>query len=59
MEDINLAKKRRQEVEYAGIEYYCLMSMYDIRNALTENIRSAKRDNNYGASNIVLPCPGS
>ncbi len=22
-------------------------------------IRSAKRDDNYGASNIVLPCPGS
>jgi hypothetical protein len=24
-----------------------------------DNIRSAKRDDNYGASNIVLPCPGS
>ncbi len=23
------------------------------------DIRSAKRDDNYGASNIVLPCPGS
>ncbi len=23
------------------------------------NIRSAKQDDNYGASNIVLPCPGS
>ncbi len=22
-------------------------------------IRSAKQDDNYGASNIVLPCPGS
>ncbi len=22
-------------------------------------IRSAKRDDNYGASNIILPCPGS
>ncbi len=22
-------------------------------------IRSAKRDDNYGASNILLPCPGS
>jgi hypothetical protein len=24
-----------------------------------QNIRSAKQDDNYGASNIVLPCPGS
>jgi hypothetical protein len=24
-----------------------------------ENIRSAKQDDIYGASNIVLPCPGS
>ncbi len=24
-----------------------------------EGIRSAKQDDNYGASNIVLPCPGS
>jgi hypothetical protein len=23
------------------------------------NIRSAKQDDIYGASNIVLPCPGS
>jgi hypothetical protein len=22
-------------------------------------IRSAKQDDNYGASNIILPCPGS
>jgi hypothetical protein len=34
--DINLAKKRNQEDEDAGIEYYCSISMYDIRNALTE-----------------------
>jgi hypothetical protein len=26
---------------------------------LNATIRSAKRDDNYGASNIVLPCPGS
>ncbi len=24
-----------------------------------DSIRSAKQDDNYGASNIVLPCPGS
>jgi hypothetical protein len=23
------------------------------------SIRSAKQDDNYGASNIILPCPGS
>ncbi len=27
--------------------------------SLSYNIRSAKQDNNYGASNIILPCPGS
>ena len=26
---------------------------------LKNSIRSAKQDDNYGASNIVLPCPGS
>jgi hypothetical protein len=36
MEDINCSKKRKQEDEDSGIKYYCLISMYDIRNALTE-----------------------
>jgi hypothetical protein len=36
MEDINVAKKRKQEDEDAGIKYYSSISMYDIRNALTE-----------------------
>ena len=27
--------------------------------ALNSSIRSAKGDDNYGASNILLPCPGS
>jgi hypothetical protein len=36
MNDINLAKNRKQDSEDAGIEYYRSMSMYDIRNALTE-----------------------
>jgi hypothetical protein len=36
MEDINFSKKRKREDEDAGIEYYCSISMYDIRNALTE-----------------------
>jgi hypothetical protein len=36
MEDINYAKKRKQDNDEAGIEYYPSVSMYDIRNALTE-----------------------
>jgi hypothetical protein len=36
MDDINSAKKRKQDNKDAGIEYYCSMSMYDIKNALTE-----------------------
>jgi hypothetical protein len=36
MEDIKFAKKRKQEDEDNGIEYYHSISMYDIRNALTE-----------------------
>jgi hypothetical protein len=36
MVDINLAKKRERVNEDAGIEYYCLISMYEIKNTLTE-----------------------
>jgi hypothetical protein len=36
MADINFAKKRKREDEDAGIEYYRSISIYDIRNALTE-----------------------
>jgi hypothetical protein len=36
MDDINFAKKRKQEDEDSGIKYYRSISMYDIRNALTE-----------------------
>ncbi len=36
MEDINYAKKRKQDNEDAGIEYYHSFPMYDIRNALNE-----------------------
>ncbi len=38
MADINYAKKRKQEDEDAGIEYYHSIYMNDIRNALTEKI---------------------
>ncbi len=36
MDDINLAKKRKQDNEDARIEYYCLMSMYDIKKGSTK-----------------------
>jgi hypothetical protein len=36
MDNINLAKKRKRDNEVARIEYYRSMSMYDIKNALTE-----------------------
>jgi hypothetical protein len=36
MEDIKFSKKRKQEDEDAGFEYYRSISMYDIRHALTE-----------------------
>jgi hypothetical protein len=38
MEDIIFSKKREQEDEDAGIEYYHSISIYDIRNALTERV---------------------
>ncbi len=35
-----------------------IQTTYAINMAITrESIRSAKQDDNYGASNIVLPCP--
>ncbi len=36
MQDINFSKKRKQGDEDAGIEYHRSISMYDIRNSLTE-----------------------
>jgi hypothetical protein len=36
MDNINMAKKRKQDNEDAGFEYYRSVSMYNIRNALTE-----------------------
>ncbi len=54
MEDINFSKKRKQEDEDAGIEYYRSISMYDIRNALTEKSLPLS-DNNYGPYKMMLP----
>ncbi len=38
MDDINLAKKRKQDDEDTGIEYYRSMSMYDIRMRLLKRV---------------------
>jgi hypothetical protein len=54
MEDINFAKKRKQEDEDAGIEYYRSISMYDIRNALTEKSLPLS-DNIHGPYKIMPP----
>jgi hypothetical protein len=54
MADINYAKKRKQEDEDAEIEYYCSISMYDIRNALTKKILPLS-DNIHGPYKIMLP----
>ncbi len=51
-------------------QVYCTLSTYVIPKTISRQnqqtntmpqlyIRSAKQDDNYGASNIVLPCPGS
>ncbi len=54
MEDINFATKRKQEDEDAGIEYYCSISMYDIRNALTEKTLPLS-DKIYGPYKMIPP----
>ncbi len=54
MDNINLAKKGKQEDEDAGIEYYRLMSMYDIRNELTEKSLPLS-DNIHGPYKMMPP----
>jgi hypothetical protein len=53
MADINLAKKRKQEDEDAGIKYYRSTSMYDIKNALTE--KSLSLSNNIHGPYKMMP----
>jgi hypothetical protein len=53
MEDTKFAKKRKQEDEDAGIEYYRSISLYDIRNALTEKSLSLS-DNIHGPYKILV-----
>jgi hypothetical protein len=54
MADINFAKKRKQDEEDAGIEYYRSISMYDIRNALTEKSLPLS-DNIHGPYKMMPP----
>ena len=54
MEDINFAKKRKQEDEDTDFEYYCSTSMYDIRNALTEKSLPLS-DNIHGPYKMMPP----
>jgi hypothetical protein len=54
MADIDLAKKRKREDEDAGIDYYRSISMYDIRNALTEKCLPLS-DNIHGLYKMMPP----
>jgi hypothetical protein len=54
MDDVNLAKKRKQDNEDARIEYYRLMSMYDIKNALTEKSLPLS-ENIHGPYKMIPP----
>ncbi len=54
MEDIKFTKKRKQEDEDAGIEYYGSIIMYDIRNALTEKSLPLS-DNIHGPYKMMPP----
>jgi hypothetical protein len=53
-EDIKFAKNRKQEDEDGGIEYYCSISMNDIRNALTEKSLPLS-DNIHGPYKMMPP----
>ncbi len=54
MEDIYYAKKRKQEDEDAGIENYRSVSMYGIRNTLTEKSLQLS-DNIHGPYKMMSP----
>ncbi len=54
MDDINLAKKRKQDDEDARIEYYRTMSIDDIKNALTEKSLPLS-DNIHGPYKMMPP----
>jgi hypothetical protein len=59
--------KVHKETIRKEVERLCKLGVLERQSAsewalpsfIIPNIRSAKQDDNYGASNIVLPCPGS
>jgi hypothetical protein len=54
MDNINLAKKRKQKDKDVGIEHYRSVSMYDIRNTLTEKSLPLS-DNIHGPYKMMPP----
>ncbi len=54
MEDVNFSKKRKREDEDGEIEYYRSISMYEIRNALTEKSLPLS-DNIHGPYKMMPP----
>jgi hypothetical protein len=54
MEDITFAKKRKREDEDAGIECYRSISIYEIRDALTEKSLPLS-DNIHGPYKMMHP----
>jgi hypothetical protein len=54
MDDVNLAKIIKRDNEDARIEFYHLMFMYDIKNALTEKSLPLS-DNIHGMYKMMLP----
>jgi hypothetical protein len=54
MADIDYSKKRKREDEDAGIEYYPSISIYEIRNALTEKSLPLS-DNIHGPYKMMPP----
>jgi hypothetical protein len=56
---LSAAQNNNQHTKGANKRGDNVKAMVTVRAMVTATIRSAKQDDNYGASNIVLPCPGS
>ncbi len=52
------AGKANVIVEIVLVDQAIAVDRADLANK-ADDIRSAKQDDNYGGSNIILPCPGS
>jgi hypothetical protein len=55
--ELPTAQKKSKQIFFVQLKVH----QYKFRDehGHLDYIRSAKQDDNYGASNIVLPCPGS